>query len=207
MAVYLESRCSRCRHAGSKLFLKGERCDSPKCAFERRKYPPGEHGKNLSRSRSSGYKERLIEKQKAKYIYGMLEKPFKNYVEKAKKQKGILGDNILILLERRLDNAVFRAGFASSRRQARQMVAHRIIKLNDVRVSIPSILIKANDKISVIDRYRTNQLKEKVTEHLKVRALPAWMKSQDSWTVSVIDEPSEITPSFDVSRIVEYYSR
>ncbi len=207
MAVYLESKCSRCRYTGSKLFLKGDRCDSPKCAFERRKYPPGEHGKNLSRARKSGYKERLVEKQKAKYIYGMCEKPFRNYMEKAKKQKGIAGENMLVILERRLDNLVYRAGFAASRPQARQMVSHRIIKLNGRRVSVPSILVKAGDEITIVDKYRTDKLKEEISERIKNRGIPAWIKSQDNWTVSVIDNPSDIAPAFDISRIVEYYSR
>ncbi len=208
VAIFLEKRCSLCRYTGSKLFLKGQKCESAKCAFERRSYKPGEHGKTAGRGRRpSGYKERLIEKQKARYIYGLLEKQFKNNVQKAKRQKGVQGENLLILLERRLDNLVYRAGLASSRKEAKQIVSHKRVRLNGKRVSIPSIIINIGDKVEVVDKCRNDVGKERIINNIKLRPTPAWIRSENEWSISVISYPSDIQPSFNVSKIVEYYSR
>lgn len=208
VAIYLKKRCSLCRYTGSKLFLKGQKCESAKCAFERRSYKPGEHGKAVTRGRRpSGYKERLIEKQKARYIYGLLEKQFRNNVQKARRQKGVQGDNLLVLLERRLDNLVYRAGFASSRKDAKQIVSHRRIRLNGKRVSVSSILINVGDKVEIVDTCRNDIEKDRIVNNLKMRPTPAWIKNDNEWSVSIISNPSDIQPSFNVSKIVEYYSR
>lgn len=153
MARYIEASCRLCRRESEKLFLKGSRCYSDKCSFDRRGYAPGEHGQS-GRRKGSDYATRLREKQKVKRIYGLLEAQFRNYFEKAEKQRGITGENLLSALERRLDNIVYRLGFAPSRKAARQLVQHRHFTINDAIVDIPSYLLKPGDVVRVRDKSR-----------------------------------------------------
>src|SRR5881394_4487788 len=156
MARYRDAVCRLCRREGGKLFLKGDRCFKPSCAIEKRgTNPPGQHGA-ARRKMIQGYGQQLREKQKVKRIYFILEKQFRNYFEKAARQKGITGENLLFLLERRLDNAVYRAGFSTSRRQARQLVNHGHVLVNGRKVDIPSYQVKAGDVLSVKDASRKN---------------------------------------------------
>jgi small subunit ribosomal protein S4 len=154
MATYHGARCKLCRRQGMKLFLKGQRCYTDKCAFERRAYGPGQHGQRRRR-KPSDYGIQLREKQKAKDIYGILERQFKNYYRRADKQKGVTGDNLMQLLERRLDNIVYRLGFAASRSAARTLVAHGHIRVNDTKVDIPSYLVKTGDEVTVRERSKS----------------------------------------------------
>ena len=157
MARYRDALCRLCRREGAKLFLKGDRCYKPSCPIEKRgTQPPGQHGHNVRRGKLIGYGEQLREKQRVKRIYNLLEGQFRNYFEKAARQKGITGENLLFLLERRLDNAVYRAGFSTSRRQARQLVNHGHIEVNGRKVDIPSFQVKAGDTISVKEASRKN---------------------------------------------------
>jgi small subunit ribosomal protein S4 len=150
MARYSDASCRLCRREGQKLFLKGERCYSTKCAIEKRNYAPGQHGQ--SRKKVSEYGLQLREKQKAKRFYGVLESQFRNYFDKAEKKKGITGENLLIMLETRLDNVVFRMGFASSRKEARQLVRHGHFTVNGRKQNIPSFAVKAGDVIKVKEK-------------------------------------------------------
>src|SRR6188508_1609789 len=148
MARYTGAVCRLCRREDMKLFLKGERCYTDKCGYERRAYPPGQHGQNRRRKRSD-YGEQLREKQKVKRIYGIAERQFRGYYYKASRMKGVTGDNLIQLLERRLDNVIYRLGFSSDHAEARQLVRHGHFKINGRRVNIPSFLVKANDVIEV----------------------------------------------------------
>ena len=152
MARYVGPDCRLCRREGMQLYLKGDRCYTDKCAIERRHYPPGQHGQR--RSKLSDYGAQLREKQKVKRIYGVLEKQFSSYFEKAERQKGVTGTNLLVFLERRLDNIVYRLGFANSRTQARQLVRHNFFQVNGTRVNLPSFLVKTGDVIVVTEKGR-----------------------------------------------------
>lgn len=171
MARYTDASCRLCRREGQKLFLKGERCYSPKCAIEKRNYAPGQHGQ--SRKKVSEYGLQLREKQKAKRFYGVLETQFRNYFEKAAKKKGITGENLLIMLETRLDNAVFRMGFASSRKEARQLVRHGHFTVNGVKQNIPSFPVKAGDTIKVKEKSASSP-KFKEIKDMSI-SVPAWI--------------------------------
>lgn len=171
MARYTDASCRLCRREGQKLFLKGERCYSPKCAIEKRNYAPGQHGQ--SRKKVSEYGLQLREKQKAKRFYGVLETQFRNYFEKAAKKKGITGENLLIMLETRLDNAVFRMGFASSRKEARQLVRHGHFIVNGVKQNIPSFPVKAGDSIKVKEKSASSP-KFKEIKDMSI-SVPAWI--------------------------------
>ena len=171
MARYIDANCRLCRREGQKLFLKGERCYSSKCALEKRNYAPGQHGQ--SRKKVSDYGLQLREKQKAKRFYGMQETQFRNLFDKASRQKGKAGENLLILLETRLDNTVFRLGFASSRKEARQLVTHGHFLLNGKKASIPSMEVKAGDAIKVKEK-STNSPKFKEIKEMSITA-PSWL--------------------------------
>ena len=173
MARYNDAVCRLCRREGLKLFLKGSRCFTDKCAIERRNYPPGQHG--LGRSKQSAYGQQLREKQKAKRIYGLLEGQFRRYFARAERDKGITGDNLLRLLERRLDIVVFRLGFAAARAEARQMVAHGHFQVNGHRVSVPSFLVKVGDQVQLRP---TSSLQERVAENLSAGRghVPQWLE-------------------------------
>src|SRR4030042_852546 len=150
LARYLEASCRLCRREGMQLYLKGDRCYTDKCGIERRHYPPGQHGQR--RSKQSDYGTQLREKQKVKRIYGVLEKQFRGYFEKAERQKGVTGTNLLVLLERRLDNIVYRLGFANSRAQARQLVRHNLIMVHGAKVNLPSFLVQTGDVIPATEK-------------------------------------------------------
>ena len=176
MARYREAVCRQCRREGIKLFLKGARCFTEKCAIERRNYPPGQHG--LSRTKLTNYGIQLREKQKARYTYGVLEKQFHRYYEEASRRAGKTGDNLLQLLECRLDNVVYRAGFARTRRHARQLVVHGHFKVNGNKVDIPSFSVRAGDHISVRERSRKVARIQESLELAQRRGVPEWLEIQ-----------------------------
>jgi small subunit ribosomal protein S4 len=199
-------QCKQCRREGMKLFLKGERCLTDKCAVERRPYPPGEHGRQ--RVRQSEYRQQLREKQRARRYYQVLEKQFRNYYDKASRQSGVTGENLLRLLERRLDNVLVRLGFASSRRQARQLVDHGHFRVNGRRVNIPSYLVRPGDVISVKVGSGADQVIRDATE--LTATVPAWLQADlDSLTAKVLRLPEreEISVPVQEQLIVELYSK
>ena len=174
MGRYIGPVCRLCRRAGVKLYLKGERCYSPKCAMERRPYPPGQHGQKRAR-RPSDYAVRLREKQKLRRIYGISERQFRNLFEEASKKKGVTGSVFLGLLESRLDNVVYRLGFAVSRRQARQLVRHGHITVNGRRVDLPSYRVRPGDEIAVAEKSRNLELIRQNLEAMKGRKVGPWL--------------------------------
>ncbi|MBO5925620.1 MAG: 30S ribosomal protein S4 [Clostridia bacterium] len=210
MARYIGSDCRLCRREGMKLFLKGDRCYSDKCALVHRKgglTPPGQHG--LSRKKATGYAIQLREKQKTKRAYGLLEKQFRMYYEKAEKMRGVTGENMLILIERRLDNVVYRLGLGASRKQARQMVNHSLITVNGRVVNIPSYLIKVGDVVAVKESKKNNTVFAEVKEE-KAVSLPKWLEFDNaSLTGKVLALPAreDIDLSISEHLIVELYSR
>ena len=209
MARYTDAACRRCRREGIKMFLKGDRCYSDKCSFERRAFAPGQHGQARFRKQSD-YAIQLREKQKVKSMYGMLEGPFRQNFVKADRQKGVTGENLLILLERRLDNAVFRMGFASSRSQARQLVRHKHILVNGKKVNIPSFLVSVGDEVTVKEKSRANALINESLEAVERRGVPSWLElSKDSYKGSVKALPNreELTMPIQEQLIVELYSK
>ena len=175
MARYTGSVCKLCRREGLKLFLKGDRCFSPKCAIEKRNYPPGVHGQRRVK-KVTDYGLQLREKQKMKRVYSILERQFRNYFHMAERQKGITGENLLRLLERRLDNVVYRVGFASSRNEARQIVRHGHLLVNGRRVDIPSYLVRPGEHVQVSDKSREMLAIKAALEGVKKRELPSWLE-------------------------------
>ncbi len=209
MARDLKSSCRKCRREGEKLFLKGTRCTTHRCAVDRRPYAPGEHGAN-KRTKLSNYGLQLREKQKVKRIYGLLEKQFRLYFGRAASRKGVTGTLLLQSLERRLDNVLYLMGFASSRKQGRQFVGHGFVYVNDRRVNIPSFQVKINDEISM----KFNQTGQKIVqENIKAcenRAVPAWLSSDaEHFKGKVLRLPEREDVAFPVNEqlIVELYSR
>jgi small subunit ribosomal protein S4 len=199
-------QCKQCRREGLKLYLKGERCLTDKCAVERRPYPPGEHGRG--RVRQSEYRHQLREKQKARRYYQVLEKQFRNYYEAASRQSGVTGENLLRLLERRLDSVLVRLGFAGSRRQARQLITHGHFLVNGRRVNVPSYQVRPGDVISVRDTSRAVELIREATE--LTATVPAWLQADyDSLTAKVLRLPEreEIAAPVEEQLIVELYSK
>ena len=212
MARYRGPVCRLCRREGAKLFLKGDRCFKPSCPIEKRgTQPPGQHGANMRRGKALvGYGQQLREKQKVKRIYFILEGQFRNYFEKASRQKGITGENLLFLLERRLDNAVYRAGFSTSRRQARQLVNHGHIQVNGRKVDIPSFQMKAGDVISVKEASRTNAHIEGAWQTATGRGRASWLTPDEpnmSAQVSALPNRTDIDNSINEQLIVELYSK
>ena len=208
MARYKDADCRQCRREGMKLYLKGSKCETPKCPVEKRPFPPGQHGRG--RKRDSEYLLRLREKQKARRIYGVLEKQFRHYYDKAARQKGATGENLLRLLERRLDSLVFRAGFAQSRDDARQLVLHRHVLLNGKIAKTPSILIRPGDTVAVKEKSRTLVRVLEARERAQSRSIPAWLTTDlETLEARVINLPerSEIDAPVKESFIVEFYSR
>ncbi len=192
-------KCSICRRAGEKLFLKGEKCNLPTCPFLKRSYSPGEGGPRARGRKSSDYLLQLIEKQKARAIYGVSERQMVNYFESARRHKGKTGSMLFELLEKRLDNVAFRAKFTDSRKQARQLITHGGVKLNNKSVNIPSHQTKAGDKISL-----TKGLNKKISQ----KELPGWLKLSSEGTIEVTGSPEkEGFSQFNEQFIVEYYSR
>ena len=215
MAKYLGPVCKLCRREGEKLFLKGERCFTPKCAFERRSFAPGMHGKSGSRSRSatgreSDYARQLRAKQKARRVYGTLERQVRRYYETANHRRGLTGLNLLQILESRLDNVVFRLGFASSRAQARLLVTHGHFTVNGRRTDIPSMLVSAGDVLQVREGSRETTYFKELADLAEKRNIPAWM-GRDlktlTGTVQRLPERAEIDGNLNEQLIVEFYSR
>lgn len=208
MARYVESVCRLCRRAGEKLFLKGEKCYTDKCPVARRPYPPGQHGQG--RAKFSSFGEQLREKQKVKWEYRLLEKQFKGYFHKGEAEKGITGENLLRLLERRLDNVVYRLGFASSRAEARLLVRHNHVAVNDRRVNVPSFLVKPGDVVKVKEASRTIARIAEALEGVARRGLPSWLelnKEGMQGTVRTMPSREDITASIREHLIVELYSK
>ncbi len=209
MARNIGAACRRCRREGLKLYLKGDRCYSDKCSFERRAFGPGQHGQARFK-KLSDYAIQLREKQKVKSMYGMLESQFRLNFKKADRQKGVTGENLLILLERRLDNTVFRLGFAASRNQARQLVRHKHILVNGKRVDIPSFLISVNDVISLKEKSRANASINENIEAVARRGVPSWLElDKDNYKATVKAAPNreELTMPINEQLIVELYSK
>jgi len=202
--------CRICRREGAKYFLKGDRCFKPSCAIEKRgTNPPGQHGA-ARRKMLAGYGEQLREKQKVKRMYFLLEKQFRNYFEKALRQKGVTGENLLFMLEKRLDNVVYRSGFSTSRRQARQLVNHGHIEVNGRKVNIPSYGLKVNDVIEIKNSNAARQLAVKNLESASSRAVPDWLsldKEALKGVVMRIPTRDEIQPIANEQAVVEFYSR
>jgi small subunit ribosomal protein S4 len=204
MARYTGAVCRQCRREGEKLFLKGERCYSDKCAMNRRSFAPGQHGQ--ARKKSSEYGIQLRAKQKAKRYYGVLESQFAKYFDEAERQNGITGENLLKILESRLDNVVYRAGFAMSRKEARQLVLHRHFTVNGHTVNIHSYQVKAGDVIAVKSR-DCEKIKECIEKN-SARPLVSWMESGDmAVTIKNLPERNEIDFNVEEHLIVELYSK
>ena len=208
MARYIGPNCKLCRREGAKLFLKGDRCTSGKCAIDHRSTAPGQHG--AARKKIEEYGMQLREKQKAKRYYGVLETQFKNYFEMADKQAGMTGANLLIILERRLDNMVYRMGMAESRKEARQRVLHGHFTLNGKKVTIPSLLVKAGDVVAVKESSRSNEKFKSLAETVDSRIKPKWLDvdtSKLSAKVVNLPEREDIDFPFEEQLIVELYSK
>lgn len=208
MARYTEARCRLCRREGVKLYLKGDRCYSNRCAIERRNFPPGQHGR--TRRKFTEYAVQLREKQKVRRIYGVLEAQFRNYFEKAERQRGITGENLLRLLERRLDNVVYRLGLAASRAEARQLVRHGHFKVNGRKVTIPSYLVRVGDKVSVAERSKELLRVKELIERAAQTTPPAWLSyDPEGATGEVVAYPTRDQIDLPVKEqlIVELYSR
>ena len=209
MARYKGPVCRLCRREETKLFLKGDRCYTEKCAFERRAYAPGQHG-NARRRKRSDYGEQLREKQKVRRIYGILEKQFRNYYARASKMKGVTGENLLQLLERRLDNVVYRLGLACNRSEARQLTTHRHVMVNGKRVNIPSFLVKPGDEIEVREKSRPMARIADSLAGVDRRGVPQWLElDKDNFRGKVAAMPSREDISIQIREqlIVELYSK
>jgi small subunit ribosomal protein S4 len=209
LANYTGSDCRICRRENVKLFLKGDRCYSDKCAFDRRSYPPGEHGERRGR-KISDYGIQLREKQKIKRIYGLSEKQFHLFFERADRQKGITGANLLTALERRLDNVVYRLGFASSRAQARQMVQHSHFLVNGKKATIPSLQVKVGDAVEVRERSRKIQLIQDSLDAVVRRGVPQWLdleKDNLKGVVKSLPVREDLTMPMQEQLVVELYSK
>jgi len=209
LARYRGPVCRLCRREGTKLFLKGERCFSEKCAIEKRNFAPGQHGKSR-RARIQGYGLQLREKQKVKRIFGLLEKQFRLYFERAERQRGITGEILLQLLERRLDNAIYRLGFASSRAQARLLVRHGHVRVGDRRVNIPSYILRPGEVMSVSQKYSKNPQFQQSLETAKSRGTPPWLElGEDQTSGKVISLPKREDVGLPVQEqlVVELYSK
>jgi small subunit ribosomal protein S4 len=208
MARYSDAVCRLCRREGTKLFLKGDRCFSPKCAIDRRGYPPGQHGQG--RARFSDYGVQLREKQKVKRMYGLLENQFVRTMRRASRMKGRAGENLLILLERRLDNVVFRMGFATSSAEARQLVRHGHFSVDGRRATIPSMVLKPGAKVAVTEKSRKVARIAGALEALEGRSVPQWLETnKDGFegTMKAMPVREDITMPIQEQLIVELYSR
>jgi len=208
LARYIGPMCKRCRREGMKLFLKSERCYTDKCSFERRNYPPGQHGQG--RGKVSEYALQLREKQKVKRVYGLLEGQFKRTFKNAEKKKGVTGGNLISLLERRLDNTVFRLGFAGNRGEARIMVTHGWFRVNGRKVNIPSYVLRDGDVVEVADKKKTNLKMEVNLKTMERRGLPEWLTLDAALKKgSLLRLPTrdDVTLPINELLIVELYSK
>lgn len=212
MAKQLDSKCKLCRRTGEKLFLKGERCATPKCAMVRKPYAPGAHGNNRGFSRGlSEFGKQLAEKQKIKRMYGVSEKQFRKHLSEAAKKKGVIGDNLITRLEMRFDNVIYRLGIASSRAQARQLVSHAMFVVNGKNLNVPSAELKAGDEIVVKEQKLSNSfMKELQTIMKKKHDTPSWL-SIDPKTMNgkILSNPpkEELGVGIDTYLVIEFYSR
>lgn len=209
MARETGASCRLCRRENLKLFLKGDRCYGDKCAYERRPYPPGQHGQRRG-GKLSDYQLQLREKQKVKRMYGLLENQFRRYYELAEKQKGITGTNLLLLLECRLDNVIYRMGFASSRDQARQLVRHSHVLVNNRKVNIPSFQVKVGDVVEIKEKKRKVPVILEAMETVARRGIPNWMevdKEKFQGTLKSLPNREDLTMPVQESLIVELYSK
>jgi len=209
LARYTDASCRQCRRESLKLFLKGDRCYSDRCSFERRAYAPGQHGQSRFR-KVSDYAVQLREKQKVKRIYGMLEGQFRRYFEMAESAKGVTGENLLMFLERRLDNTLFRLGFAHSRNQARQVVRHNHVLINGKKVNIPSFFFFFGDVITVKEKSKKIQAINESLDAVARRGVPSWLeldKDNLQGSVKAMPERHEITMPIQEQLIVELYSK
>lgn len=208
MAKYTEAKCRMCRREGTKLFLKGDRCFTDKCAYDRRPYAPGQHGR--ARKKVSDYAVQLREKQKVRRVYGVLERQFHGYFVKADMAKGVTGANLLAFLERRLDNVIYRLGFANSRNQARQLVRHGIFTLNGRKVSIPSLQVRVGDEIAVPEKNRKIPVLAEAQEVIARRGCPTWLEADGAafkGTVKALPQREDIQFPINEHMIVELYSK
>ena len=208
MARYTGPACKLCRREGKKLFLKGERCTSGKCALDRRSTAPGQHGAATKKQREYGMQ--LREKQTTKRYYGILEKQFKNYFVEADRQEGMTGENLLKLIERRLDNVVYRMGMAESRKEARQLIRHAHFTLNGNKVTIPSIILKVGDVIAVKETSKDSVKIKGLIEGMQTKITPKWLEvnaDNASAKVVAIPERSDVDFDFNEQLIVELYSK
>jgi len=210
MARTIAASCRLCRREGEKLFLKGTKCNTASCSFMKRQYAPGMHGQARRRGKASNYAIQLREKQKAKRIYGVLEKQFKNYFKKAERAKGSTGEVLLQLLERRLDNVIFRACFATSRPGARQIVDHGAVKVNGRKVNIPSYLVKEGDEIKISGKESRLKTIKETTKVLESRGTPEWLEiSAENLAAKVtrLPEKGDIGVAIEENLIIELYSK
>ena len=208
MARYTGPSCKLCRREGTKLFLKGERCTSGKCALDRRSAAPGQHGAANKKQREYGMQ--LREKQKTKRYYGVLEKQFKNYFVEADRKEGMTGENLLKLIERRLDNVVYRMGMAESRKEARQLVLHEHFELNGKKVNIPSIIVSAGDVVAVKENFRSSEKCKALAEGLQTKISPKWLDvDKTALSAKVVALPAREDVDFEINEqmIVEFYSK
>jgi len=208
LARYTDARCRQCRRERMALYLKGDRCYTDKCAIQRRNYPPGQHGQG--RGKISDYGLQLREKQKVKRMYGVLEKQFRGYFERAERMRGVTGTNLLVLLERRLDNIVYRLGFANSRAQARQLVRHNHVLVDGHKVNLPSYLVKVGQTVQVTEKARTSPLVRDALEAAARRGCPPWLeleKDAAKGRVSMLPTREDITMPIQEHLIVELYSK
>lgn len=211
MARYRGPVCRLCRREGIKLFLKGERCYGPSCAIEKRNYLPGQHGKTARPKRLLGYGLQLREKQKVRRIYGILERQFRNYYKKATRMRGVVGENLLALLERRLDSVVFRMGFGTSRAQARQIVRHGHVEVNGRKVNIPSYTVKPGDEVSIREKSRKHAGVAAAMEATSHMLAPSWIEvDRENLRAKVTGVPRRdelVQIPINEQLIVELYSR
>ncbi|HSM71204.1 MAG TPA: 30S ribosomal protein S4 [Anaerolineales bacterium] len=216
MSKHIGPVCKLCRREGEKLYLKGERCYTPKCSFERRSFPPGQHGRTAMRGgrrrsgRESDYLRQLRAKQRARRVYGVLERQFRRYYEVALQRRGLTGLNLLQILESRLDNVVYRLGYAASRAQARLMVTHGHFVVNGRRTDVPSMLLREGDVVAVREGSQKLEFFKGLGEQADSRTSPSWLNkdtSQMSGSVQRLPERAEIDGSLNEQLIVEYYSR
>lgn len=208
MARYIGPKCRLCRREGEKLFLKGEKCYTSKCAIETRPFPPGQHGQR--RTRLSDYATQLREKQKLRRMYGILEKQFHMYYKEADRRKGSTGDNLLQLLESRLDNVVYRMGFGISRNEARQLIRHGAISVNEQRVTIPSYQLKASDKVAVSEKTKEQLRIKHSAKFSEQRTIPEWLDvdlSKLSGVFKTVPERSDLSAEINEHLVVELYSK
>jgi small subunit ribosomal protein S4 len=208
MARFVGPVCRLCRRSGDKLMLKGDRCFSPKCAADKRNKPPGPHA--ATRRRMSDRGVQLREKQKAKYVYGLFERQFKRFFGEAERQVGVTGNNLVVLLERRLDNVIYKLGFADSRNQARQLVLHGHILINGHKNNIPSALVKQGDTIAWREGSKKSEYFKILAESIKSKTVPAWLNlDRETLVGQVVGMPSSdaVEAKFEPTSVVEWYSR